>query len=210
MTTEQWVVQATRCLSADSRATVRREILEHFEEAYDEAVAHGSVQLDAEKAALHSLGDPRQANRLYRKSLLTSQEARLLARGNREARFVCASGAWKFGAIVVPQIALALGVAEYFRGNQDLGRILFIGSAVLAVVLLAPFLPIYSADRSRVFRAVKWAAYGALYLWMSVTFGWRQSWIFYCALWPMVWIEWTRASIRRKLPLERWPRQLYL
>jgi len=37
----------------------------------------------------------------------------------------------------------------------------------------------------------------------------KWSWLTSC-LWPLAWIEWTRISIRRKLPVAQWPKQLYL
>lgn len=61
---EQWLSAATRYLSAESAAQVRAEIQQHYDsacEAGDDAIA--------------ALGDPRAANRAYRKALLTEQEA---------------------------------------------------------------------------------------------------------------------------------------
>ena len=58
---------ATRGLSAESAAQVRAEIQQHYDsacEAGDDAIA--------------ALGDPRAANRAYRKVLLTEQEAKFL------------------------------------------------------------------------------------------------------------------------------------
>ena len=61
---EQWLSDATRGLSAESAAQVRAEIQQHYDsacEAGDDAIA--------------ALGNPRAANRAYRKVLLTEQEA---------------------------------------------------------------------------------------------------------------------------------------
>ena len=41
-------------------------------------------------------------------------------------------------------------------------------------------------------------------------FALKWSWLIASCLWPVVWIEWTRISIRRKLPVSQWPKQLYL
>jgi len=38
----------------------------------------------------------------------------------------------------------------------------------------------------------------------------KMSWLLISCLWPMAWIEWQRVSIRRKLPVAKWPKQLYL
>jgi hypothetical protein len=38
----------------------------------------------------------------------------------------------------------------------------------------------------------------------------QSSWLLFSSLWIIVWTERTRASIRRKLPVAAWPKQLYL
>jgi hypothetical protein len=38
----------------------------------------------------------------------------------------------------------------------------------------------------------------------------KMWWLLMSCLWPVVWIEWARISIRRKLPVAEWPKQLYL
>jgi len=38
----------------------------------------------------------------------------------------------------------------------------------------------------------------------------KFSWLLIASSWPVVWVEWTRNSIRRKLPVARWPKHLYL
>ena len=38
----------------------------------------------------------------------------------------------------------------------------------------------------------------------------KWSWLLISCLWPVFWVEWTRASIRRKLQVADWPKQLYL
>ncbi len=63
---QQWLADATRGLSTDSAVQVHAEIQQHYDsacEAGDDAIA--------------ALGDPRAANRAYRKVLLTEQEAML-------------------------------------------------------------------------------------------------------------------------------------
>jgi len=63
---EQWLSAATRGLSAESAARVRAEIQQHHE-----------LACEAGGDAIAALGDPRAANRAYRKVLLTEQEAML-------------------------------------------------------------------------------------------------------------------------------------
>lgn len=68
---EQWLSDATRGLSAESAARVREEIQQHYD------LAHEDSAREAGGDALAALGDPRAANRAYRKVLLTEQEALL-------------------------------------------------------------------------------------------------------------------------------------
>ncbi len=66
---EQWLADATRGLSAESAARVREEIQQHYDLAREDSTR------EAGGDALAALGDPRAANRAYRKVLLTEQEA---------------------------------------------------------------------------------------------------------------------------------------
>ncbi|HEY1576707.1 MAG TPA: hypothetical protein VGF82_06495 [Terracidiphilus sp.] len=81
---------------------------------------------------------------------------------------------------------------------------------MIGLLFVGPLLPIYTPSRSRVFRGVKYALIiGAL----AMVFGrdsLRMSWLLLSCLWPIAWIEWRRAVIRRKLPATAWPRQLFL
>jgi len=64
---DQWLSDATRGLSEESAAQVRAEIQQH----YDSAREAGGDAADV----IRALGDPRTANRAYRKVLLTEREA---------------------------------------------------------------------------------------------------------------------------------------
>jgi hypothetical protein len=77
---EAWLAKATRGLSDESVAEVRTEIGAHYEDAYEEATAHGSRPDEAERTAVAALGSPRSANREYRRVLLTGREAMVLRR----------------------------------------------------------------------------------------------------------------------------------
>lgn len=65
---EQWLSEATRGLSPESAERVREEIQQHYDSACD---ARGDAGCDA----IAALGSPREANRAYRKVLLTEWEA---------------------------------------------------------------------------------------------------------------------------------------
>ena len=199
---DSWLRQATRHLAKDSVTRVRTEIQEHFESTRDAAIRGGTAPEEADRFALHALGDAKTANRQYRRVLLTSAEARMLRSGNWEARAVCSHPRLKW--IVAGVIAALLGAAVE-AGRDAIAVALAIGPLCAAL-----FLPIRTPARGRVFRALKWIA---LTLALALLFGpelLKWSWLVISCLWPLAWNEWTRASIRRKLPAAAWPRHLYL
>lgn len=207
---DSWLKQATRCLSKDSAAQVRTEIREHFESARDAALSDGAVANEADRAAVTALGDAKVANRQYRKVMLTSAEARLLRQGNREARAFCSRSWTKW-------VLLAMSGAALFAANESFlahaitkGATFLAGAIAIGLVFAAPLLPVYTPARGRVFRGVRWMAMLALLVLAFWPDALKWSWLLFSCLGPMAGIEWTRASIRRKLPVAEWPKQLYL
>jgi hypothetical protein len=206
-----WLKQATRYLAKDSAAQVRSEIQEHYEQARDAALTNGATIDEAERVALRALGDAKTANCQYRHVLLTSAEARILREGNWEAHAGCSRPWLKWLVRVgVPLAALAAATALFYTGRAAVARDVLIAGIGMGPLLAAPLLPIYTPLRGRVFRLVKWAAMtGTLVLVFGPdTLKW--SWLLISCLWPLAWTEWTRASIRRKLPVSAWPKHLYL
>ena len=207
---DSWLKQATRHLSKDSAAQVRTEIQEHYESGRDAAISGGATTEAADRLALAALGDAKTANRQYRQVLLTSAEARMLRNGNWEARVVCSRPWLKWLVLGVPVAAVLAATTLFLAGAVAVARVLLIGGIGMSPLFVALLLPVYTPSRGRVFRCVKWVAMiGALVL----AFGpdaLKLSWLPISCLWPVAWIEWTRASVRRKLPVEKWPKQLYL
>jgi hypothetical protein len=205
-----WLKQATRRLSADSIARVQTEIREHYESAREAAMSSGATQEEADREALAALGDPRVANCRYVEVLLTSQEARMLRQSNWEARIVCSRPFVGWTRRLAP-LAAALAVANFFvSGETPLACALLVAAVGMAFIFLAPFLPIYTPFRSRFFRYVKYVALFAAVILPLGPKALQWSWLLVSCLWPVVWIEMTRNSIRRKLPVAEWPKQLYL
>jgi hypothetical protein len=204
-----WLEQATRHLAKDSAAQVRTEIREHYESAREAAIAGGATSEDAERQALNALGDARTANCQYRRVLLTSSEARMLRESNWEARAVC-SRSWLKGLILAMPLAIAIAAAALLiTGHAPVARDVLIGGIGVSPLVAALLPRINTPLRGRVFRCVKWIAMiGAVVLLFGPN-GFKGSWLLISYLWPLVWIEWMRASIRRKLPVKAWPRHLY-
>jgi hypothetical protein len=207
---ENWLQQATRRLSNESAAQVRAEIQEHFESAREAAILAGATTHDADRSALAALGDPNTANCQYRRVLLTSEEARLLRTGNWEARAICSRPWLKLVLPAIPAAATLAATGLFLAGALPTARVALVLALATCLFGAAPFLPIYTPSRSRVFRWVKWTLLIGIF---ALTFGpdiLKMSWLMIPSLWPVFWIEWRRISIRRKLPVSRWPRQLYL
>jgi hypothetical protein len=209
---ESWLKQAMRCLAKDSAARARIEIREHYDSAREAAIGDGAAADDASQFAVTSLGDAKAANRQYRKVLLTSAEARMVSEGNWEARAICSTPLLKWLLAALPAAAMLAGIALLLTGAVALAvaRTLFLGGIATGVLLAAPFLPIYTPWRARVFRVAKGAALIAVF-WVAFgpdTLKW--SWLRASCLSVPTSIEWTRFSIRRKIPVAKWPKQLYL
>jgi hypothetical protein len=206
---DYWLNEATRGLSRDSAAHARSEIREHYELAREAAMTNGATEEEADRFAVTALGDAEDANRQYREVLLTSGEARLLREGNWEAGAIC-SNAWvKWLLAATPLAALLTGTALFSTGSTDLARVLVMAGTGMGLLFAAPLLPIYTPSRARIFRIVKWVVLVGM---LVLAFGpkaLKWSWLLTSCLWPMAWVEWTRMSIRRKLPVAKWPKQLY-
>jgi hypothetical protein len=207
---ESWLKQATHCLSNDSATQVRIEIREHYDSAQEAAISDGATADEASQLAVTSLGDAKAANRQYRKVLLTSAEARMLGEGNWEARAFCSRPWLKWLFVALPAAAVLAAVALFFTGAVAIARTLFLGAIATGVLLAAPFLPVYTPWRGRVFRVVKWAALVTVFWLAFAPDSLKWFWLLASCLWIPAWTEWTRFSIRRKMPVAKWPKQLYL
>ncbi len=209
-TLNDWLHQATRHLSKDSAAQVCAEIQEHYQSARETAINHGAIAEEADRSAVIALGDAKTANCQYRNVMLTSSEAKLLRESQWESRAVCSRPWLKWVLLAMPAAALWSSAALYITGKNELARTLLVGGVTLLLAFGAPFLPIYTPKRARIFRRAKYILLAATF---ALVFGKNVldwSWLLACSVWPLFWIEWTRTSIRRKLPEARWPRHLYL
>jgi hypothetical protein len=207
---DSWLTQATRRLSRDSAAQVRAEIQAHYESAREAAMNRGATADDADQQAIAALGDARTANCQYRKVLLTASEARILRQGNWEARAICSRVWLKRTLVALPLAALIAATAFFLMGSLEIARILMVSGLATSLFFAAPMLPVYTPSRSRIYRVIKWLAIIAM---LTLAFGpdaLKQSWLLISCLWVFFHIERTRASIRRKLQVADWPKQLYL
>jgi len=189
---------------------VRTEIQEHFDAEREAAMNGGATGAEADRIAIAAVGDAKTVNCQYRNVLLTSAEERVLRDANWEARAICSRYWLKLLLRGVPATALIAAAALFFGGQSEAARILFAAGIGCGVMFLAPYLPIYTPSRGRVFRRIKWAVLVCALLAAFGPDAAKFSWLMLSCLWPLVWIEWTRASIRRKLRVAEWPKQLYL
>ena len=199
---EAWLTKATRDLSAESVAEVRTEIGAHYEDAYEEATAHGSHPDEAERNAVASLGGPWSANREYRRVLLTAREAAVLQNLRRLSESDEAElqkPRWLASVAVVAFCILAALLAVSMTGIVSAGIILFLGDRT--------FIPINTPRRGRIYRTARW-------IWLiTVAYAtYRVGPVWYCLVLCglLVWAygEYSLFSIRRKIPVEQWPTRL--
>ena len=207
---DSWLTRATRQLSRDAAARVRAEIEEHFDSSRDAALARGASSEDADRAAVTALGDATTANRQYHAVMLTRAEARVLRDAKWEGRVVCSRPWTKWVLAALPVVAL-VGAAVYTQmGEHAIAQVLLVGGVALGVAFVGPFLPVYTVTRGRVYRGVKWVAIIGVVAFAFGPDALKWWWLLISCLWPLIWIEWTRGSIRRKLPVSEWPKVLYL
>ena len=134
----------------------------------------------------------------------------MLRSGNWEAHAVCSRPWLKWiiaGALVV---GLCAASALFFTGRAEVGRDVLGVAIGVSPLTAALFLRFRTPARGRVFRVAKWLA---MTIAVALVFGpelLKWSWLLLSCMWPLAWSEWTRASIRRKLPAAAWPRHLYL
>ena len=207
---DSWLKQATRHLSAASATQVRSEIEQHYESAREVAVSDGATAGEAERLALAAFGDAKIANCEYRKVLLTSAEARALRDAKWEGRAVCSRPWLKRLVLAMPVAALLAAAVLFFTREIALARVLLTAGLGMGVLFAAPFLPVYTPSRARIFRCVKWVVLVGMLVSAFEPDALKWSWLLASCLWPMAWIEWTRVSIRRKLRVAEWPKALYL
>lgn len=207
---ESWLEQATRCLSKDSATQVRAEIREHYDSAQEAAIRDGATTDEAGRLAVRGLGDAQAANRQYRKVLLTSAESKVLREGNWEARAICSTPWLKWLLTTLPVAALLAAVVLFFTGSIAVARTLFLGGIATSIFFAAPFLPDYTPWRGRFFRVAKWAALITVFWLAFAPESLKWFWLLASCLWIPARAEWTRFSIRRKMPVAKWPKQLYL
>jgi hypothetical protein len=189
---------------------VRTEIQEHYESAREEAASRGASVDEADRLAVAALGDAKAANCQYRNVLLTSAEARVLRDARWEARAFCSRPWLKWLLVAMPVVALLAATISFRAGASAIARVLLVGGVGMGLWFTLPFLPVYTPSRGRIVRCVKWVVLVAT---LGLAFGsdaLRWSWLLFSCLWPLAWIEWTRVSVRRKLPVAEWPKALYL
>jgi hypothetical protein len=205
-----WLHQAVRSLSKESADTVRREIQEHYDAAREAALNNGIDPQMAEHMAVQALGDPCVANSQYRNVLLTSSEAAVLKQSNTESRMICANNWVKWMMLSTPGTLLLLSAILLAAHQFALSRGMLVIGALMAIFFMPPFLPIYTVSRGRIYRAIKWIV---LIGGVLVLFGMNsrnELWLASCCFFPGFFTEWKRMMVRRKLPISKWPKQLYL
>jgi hypothetical protein len=197
---EVWLDRATRNLSAPSKDRVRAEIQAHYESAREEGLAGAVSAEDADRRAVALLGDAAEANREYRKVLLTSAEVALL----RETRCGVWAASWRW-LWVLPLVVMIFGIRSLATGDAYFGWMLLLGAVGMGALVAAPRLPVYTPVRGRVFRVFR-----MLWLAAMLMLALKGSWLMLPVAWPLLWTEWRLYSLRRKLPVGEWPKQLYL
>jgi hypothetical protein len=190
---EIWMDQATRGLAPESAMRVRAEIEEH----YGSAIANGVT----DEEAVAALGDAARANWEYRKVLLTKADARWLESVRQRGDFPL------FGAYILATAGLVGGAAKILQGNLY-GAFPALSMVLIGTLFIVPrWVKIDTRPRNRIYRALQWAVIiGVPVALASVG---RLKPVFFVYL-VFVIAAYKDYLLRRKLPVEEWPTDLYV
>ena len=83
---DAWMIAATKGLADESYERVREEIVDHFHEALDAGVASGLPPEAAARQAIDALGSARRARRQFRRTYLTTSQAKTVGSFSGVAR----------------------------------------------------------------------------------------------------------------------------
>jgi hypothetical protein len=202
-TLEQWLDAATRGLSGSAATRVRAEIGEHYASALESAVAVGIDSIEAERRAVAELGDAKTANREYRRVLLTQKEADLL----RDSTFMAAPHHWIGVLLWAAMVVYAVSV-------RNSAFIYFIAWCAIEPALRS--VRISSIRTGWIVRVCRWVAVAACYAslinaapeYSRNLLTLVSSFVF--VIGAHVHMEYRLFVIRRKLPIEQWPRRLWV
>ena len=203
---ETWLAGAVHGLSADSAAQVRAEIQEHYQSAYEAALAGGDTTTEAEFRAVAALGNARSSNRQYRRVLLTVREAKHLYYMTVDPSYLPARqvtvGKWA-ARLLMAEATAGLVLASW----KDQGW-MYLSLAIVGTGLFFRFLPVDTRSRGRKYRWAKWIASlgtAGLAAWLRI----GPAWLPLGLLIMPAYFRYVHASIRRKLPVNKWPAKLY-
>jgi len=190
---KNWLEVATRELAEESTARVQAEIEEH----YGSALASGA----SDREAVAALGDAARANWEYRKVLLTKADARWLESVRRRGDFPL------FGAYILATAGLVGGAAKILQGSLY-GAFPALSMVLIGTLFIVPrWVKIDTRPRNRIYRALQWAVIiGVPVALASVG---RLKPVFFVYL-VFVIAAYKDYLLRRKLPVEEWPKDLYL
>jgi len=134
----------------------------------------------------------------------------MLREGSWEAHAVCSHSWLKRLVLAMPLVMVSGAIALSLTDHAEVARGVFFLGLGMSPLVAAILLPINTPSRGRVFRYVKWITMTGAFTMLLGPDTLKWSWLLISCLWPVAWTEWTRASIRRKLPIKAWPRHLYL
>ena len=209
-TFDSWLERAARGLPRESADRVRTENQERYEATRAEAISQGSDPVTAANIAVAALGDPDTANLSHCHALLTAREARVLRRGVQEWKFISSHSWLRLLLLSASAVACAGAVKLLLVGWNLPGRLLLAFGMGGGIPLLISILPVYTLSRGPIFRGVKWVAQILALVLAFGPGGLAIYWLVALCICQLIWSEYIRRSIRRKLPVIQWPRHLYV
>jgi hypothetical protein len=141
---ETWIEIACSGLDDDVAERIAAEVVMHYDDAYDAAIESGMEPVDANEAALVSLGDPYKARDGFRQVHLTKNEKRRLypswaVLAMSVACVVLIWTGWSFGesSLVLPVFMTFLLTRSFLGGEQPIALIVTYHALFAAAIFIA-------------------------------------------------------------------------
>jgi hypothetical protein len=102
-----------------------------------------------------------------------------------EVRAVC-SRPWLWWLLLpVPVAALLVATGFFLIGIPEIAGVMLAAGTLMGLLFAAPFLPVYTPSRGRIFRIVKWAVVIGMLVLAFGPHALKWSWLLASSLWPL-------------------------
>ncbi len=154
-----WIMTATQGICRSDKERIQKEIGEHYSETIQENLDAGMTYLQAQKAALFALGNPKKARKYFRRMFITEKEAKSLVRFMSRNRVYCFPIGFFLIFMALSALLLSSGIIHHRMTPHSIGMIALIWTGFLVLFIQEKLVP-HLLRQGKSFRAVAWEALG--------------------------------------------------